>query len=151
MGRREEQSSLGACEEEGGIVAVHDHDRNEDDENDQDDDQAWSPENGASASEPTDAHPHYHHRQRQRQRLWCCCRPPPPGPAAHFWGKLQMALRTALATGAAAVVCLGYWSWAGPEYSWFSIILCIIATRATLVRPGWDRYFRDDGVVLCRI
>ena len=136
MGRREEQTSIGACEE-GGIAAVHIHHDCDDDDEEEEEDQAWGPENGAGAAESTDAHPHHHRlrRQSQRQRQrWCCCRPPPSGPAAHFWGKLQMALRTALATGGAAVVCLGYWSWAGPEYSWFSIILCIIATRSTLVR-----------------
>jgi len=71
-------------------------------------------------------------RRRLRRLLGRLCCRIPAGPAAHFWGKLQMALRTALAAGMAAVITLMYWTWAG-EVSFFTIILCIIATRATLV------------------
>lgn len=58
------------------------------------------------------------------------------GPAAaHFWSRLQMAARTMLAAGGAALVGLGFWAWAG-QVTWFSAVLCIISMRATLVRGG---------------
>lgn len=107
-----------ACDEQ--IAAVH-KPPFDDNENGADEELGWGCNDAGAASAGDDGH-------RRLLHVSSCTR----RPASHFRGKLEMALRTALSAGAAALVSLRFWAWAGDDISWFTVVLCIIRTRSTL-------------------
>lgn len=112
-----------------GLAAVH---NDVDDENGTGDNELeWGCNGDATRSGRTQMH---------LSRPSFCCQAP-GGATTHFRRKLQMALRTALGAGTAALLSLLYWAWGG-EASWFTIIICILSTRGTMVscRFVWHAY-----------